>query len=194
LQTLNFVNVVAHISDTGYAARHVEDSVHRLHVNVHIEEARHQGFPFAIDVFGIGWDGDCRGAAHDRDALAIDDYRLVFAHHWMRRIKDPHVFEGDRMGRMLRQFLCQPRKPCILRFQLQVLECLIGVLPTLPQPRKPFAGSGKEASIVIQPNGGGREVEASNREFSNMLLLAMAFDGRIGQPCESGFSGGKEFN
>ena len=145
-------------------------------MHVHVKQTRQQRFTAPIDALGIFRNLDRGGRSGLRDALALDDYRLIFPHGGLFRIKYANMLYGHRMFRVLRQLFRQPLVAGLVGLSLQFIQLLVFALPPFPQDREPLPRRPKQAVLVIEPDGLGFEGKSGDRKRGYMQLLLVILD------------------
>src|SRR5438045_1535524 len=102
------------------------------------------------------------------------------------------MLEGDSVPGMRSQFGCQALIASVLRFAVEGIKLIVGVLPAFTEKREPLAGRTEEMLIIVQPNGRGFKSEASDAVFGYVHLPAVTFDGHVGHFLKSRLAGGEQ--
>ena len=194
LQAFQFVDVVSHVAHAGHAARNIQQSIQRLRMHVHVKQTRQQRFTAPIDALGIFRNLDRGGRSGLRDALALDDYRLIFPHGGLFRIKYANMLYGHRMFRVLRQLFRQPLVAGLVGLSLQFIQLLVFALPPFPQDREPLPRRPKQAVLVIEPDGLGFEGKSGDRKRGYMQLLLVILERRVRHSLQPRLTRRQEFH
>ena len=159
--------------------------VHCLGVNMHVKETRQQCLARPIDVLSVFRNYDSRRWAYHRDALTVDDNRLIFPNRSLLRIKKADMLHRNWMIHMLRQFVCQAGIAGVLSRAVERIELIIRTFPALSQDCEPLTRKPEKLSIIIEPDSLWLKGKSCDRKLGNVQLPSVIFEGHVRRPFQS---------
>src|ERR1017187_1682973 len=152
---------------------------------MHIEEARQQCLARPIDVLSIFRSDDIRRRAYHRDALTVDDHRLIFPNRSLLRIKKADMLHRNWMIQMLSQFVCQAAIAGVFSCAAEGIELIVLTFPALFQDCEPLTRRPEKMLIIIEPDSLRFKGKSCDCKLGYVQLPSVIFEGHVRQPFQS---------
>ena len=152
---------------------------------MHIEETRQQCLARPIDVLSIFRSDDSRRRAYRRDALTVDDNRLIFPNRSLLRIKKADMLHRNWMIQMLSQFVCQAGIAGVFSRAVEGIELIVCTFPSLSQYCEPLTRRPEKMLIVIEPDRLRLKGKSCDRKLGYVQLPSVIFEGHVRHPFQS---------
>jgi hypothetical protein len=176
LHGFQFVDVVGHIAHAGDAGGHVHQAIVGLQVNMHVPEARHEGLVGGVNDFRTLGSPDFLVIADSGDFVAGNYHGAVGMESRALGVEKVCVHQDERSGRFMTQLSCQIRGALVRDPILRLEKCVDGGFPAFTNDRKPRGYGREKRALLVQPDGGGGEIQTRDGVLCHGAGVAVGFD------------------